>query len=379
MPRIVAKGVLCSKIINRIFMRTISILLLSSEAGWRGGEVHIFLLAKYLTELGVDVTIGCKPNSKSMDKANELGLKVLTVGLHNAIDVKSAFRIARYSQDKRIQIIHAHSSKSHAVAIMAAAILGCESKIVITKHTLFPISRSFTTKMRYSSRHLSAAVGVSEQVCQQLLAVIPDSDKVVRVFNAVEVDEHKLIERQEVIHDEDAFVVGTCCALTSEKNLHLFVDVIAILKSRNYNVKGIIVGDGVEIGMLKYYVHMHGLDDTIQFLGFKPNAYRYTNVFDLYLQTSLSEGFGLSLLEACLLGKICITSNVGAATEIVASGAGVVVDGYEPTSYADAVESYIVNGELPTSVGLQSRAKSSIFSPVSMAKDTLSLYERILK
>ena len=52
------------------------------------------------------------------------------------------------------------------------------------------------------------------------------------------------------------------------------------------------------------------VNDRCYFLGFKTNAISYLSLVDIYIMSSYSEGFPLSLLEAGILGKPVICSDI---------------------------------------------------------------------
>jgi glycosyltransferase involved in cell wall biosynthesis len=60
----------------------------------------------------------------------------------------------------------------------------------------------------------------------------------------------------------------------------------------------IIVGEGSEQGAIEDLAMQKGLQDKVRFAGFQSNPYRYMSRSSVFAFTSLSEGFGMFLVEA---------------------------------------------------------------------------------
>lgn len=355
------------------------ILLLSSERGWRGGEVHIFCLAEYLRQYGVEVTIVCRKNSESHKHCISNNFSYINAGQKNVFDLLSAWKIYRFCKKNRVDIIHAHSSKSFGVAVLAAFIFNFQAKIIFTKHTVFPISKTFLTWLRYNNKYLKAAIGVSEVVCKQLKAIILNESKVVKVLNSVTVN---LVEplSKEKMGLGNYIVLGTCSALTAEKNITLFIDILAELNKLSIPFKAIVIGDGADRNKLEEYAKKQGVESEIIFTGFHSNSSDMINALDIFVQTSTLEGFGLSLLEAFTLGKVCVTTNVGAAKEIITQGVdGFVVDSFDKHEFVSTIKALANNPDRMMEVGAAAKIASQSFSVSKMAENTIDVYRKVLK
>ena len=82
------------------------------------------------------------------------------------------------------------------------------------------------------------------------------------------------------------------------------------------------IGDGDNRNSLETMVKDYHLDSLISFLGMKSREYVYKNLcnYDLYVQPSLSEGFGLTLAEAMVAGVPVITSDQDGPMEVICKG-----------------------------------------------------------
>lgn len=107
---------------------------------------------------------------------------------------------------------------------------------------------------------------------------------------------------------ENCFVVGTVGRLESEKNYSFLVSAFCELLKLRPDARLLFVGDGSMRSELQEQMFLLGLNDKVKFVGYRPDAERYLNAFDVFALPSLFEGLGLSLIEAQFNGLPCIAS-----------------------------------------------------------------------
>jgi len=115
--------------------------------------------------------------------------------------------------------------------------------------------------------------------------------------------------------------------LESVKGFEDLIDVIKIVVLKNKNVKLNIVGDGSQYKLLDNKINELGLQNNVNLLGYK-NSKKLSELYNqssIYVMTSLSESFGLVLLEAQSHKLPCIAfASANGAKELINNG----VDGY---------------------------------------------------
>jgi glycosyltransferase involved in cell wall biosynthesis len=113
--------------------------------------------------------------------------------------------------------------------------------------------------------------------------------------------------------------------IATEKNVE------AMLKAWTYCDMGegsklVLVGDGpLAASLMPFY----GEDDGIIWLGFEADEERRIEILraaDVFILPSLVEGLSLSLLEAMACGAACVATDAGADAEVIAGGAGIVLN-----------------------------------------------------
>ena len=90
------------------------------------------------------------------------------------------------------------------------------------------------------------------------------------------------------------------------------------LKKNNVDVDFWILGTGYLEAELRRLARDLSVEDMVHFLGFKSNPYPYIAASDLFLSTSMTEGYPLVICEALWLGKPIIATAVSGSKEILA-------------------------------------------------------------
>jgi len=93
---------------------------------------------------------------------------------------------------------------------------------------------------------------------------------------------------------------------------------------------------------------------------------------------SFYEGFGLPVLEAMAVGCPVITSNNSSLKEIV-KDAGILVDPHNQKEIYVALKSIIENKKLRNKLKIKGKQRAENFSWQKMGKETLCLYQRVMK
>ncbi len=110
----------------------------------------------------------------------------------------------------------------------------------------------------------------------------------------------------------------------SEKAQDLLIKAVGILvnKYKLYNIKLTFIGDGESKEFLVNLVKELNIEENVTFLGNRTRKYIYQNLksYDLLVQPSNFEGFGLSIVEALAARVPTLVSNLNGPMEIIDEG-----------------------------------------------------------
>lgn len=134
-----------------------------------------------------------------------------------------------------------------------------------------------------------------------------------------------------------------CGRLEKEKQPLKFIDICYKLVLNNPSLKAVIVGDGSLKNKVINKVEKLKLVNNIDIVGFKEKPLEFVKASKVSVNTSLYEGFGLSVLESLAMGVPVVCSNVGGLKTIVTNDVGFLCDSIE--EFCESTKTLLINNE----------------------------------
>ncbi|MBQ8475105.1 MAG: glycosyltransferase [Clostridia bacterium] len=138
------------------------------------------------------------------------------------------------------------------------------------------------------------------------------------------------VERQDLTAIKDKFSIIYAGRLSKEKGIFDMIDVFELVHQKNNEAVLHVIGDGDEKERLINYIKNKKLQNCIILHGYKDKSYILDMMkkCSVYIMTSFTESFGISLLEAMSCGLPCVAfSDAKGALEIIENGSnGYVID-----------------------------------------------------
>jgi glycosyltransferase involved in cell wall biosynthesis len=238
---------------------------------------------------------------------------------------------------EKIDLIHAHTRVSQAAANFTSHRTGIP--YVSTCHGYFKTRLSRRLFDTWGAR----VIAISGAVKTHLEKDFGINEKRIElIYNGVDIDRFSLnYSAKETANAKIALglrespVIGTMGRLSPVKGQRYLIEAMRYVISKHKEAQCLVIGSGREENMLKNLAKKAGLEDSIKFAG---AAYAdiplYLSCIDIFILPSITEGFGLVLLEAMSAGKPCIGSDTGGINEIIKDGiSGLLV----PVGDAEAI------------------------------------------
>ena len=170
---------------------------------------------------------------------------------------------------------------------------------------------------------------VSDKQNENMIGLFPEYREKCRVIydinNAALIE--KMSEAENAFTDYNGFKIVTVGRLNELKGQDMAVDAAKILKDKGLQFRWYAVGDGPLRAKLENRIHQSGLENDFILMGAKANPYPYMKACDVYVQTSRFEGFCLTLTEARILNKLCVTTEFECVyDQMIQEKNGLVVD-----------------------------------------------------
>lgn len=118
----------------------------------------------------------------------------------------------------------------------------------------------------------------------------------------------------------DRRTVGTVGRVIPEKGHTFLVDAIPAIVQRHPDAQFLIVGDGAQRAALAARLQSSGHLDRVSFAGARPDIPEMLALMDVFVFPSLTEGFGIAVIEAMASRLPVVAANIRPLTEIVVEG-----------------------------------------------------------
>lgn len=187
-------------------------------------------------------------------------------------------------------------------------------------------------------------VGVSEQAHDNMKSAFeragyPLQTALVKDIIDSEIIRKQAQESQPIPFSNDVINIVTVCRLAAPKGLELAVQAAEILKNEGYKFRWYVIGEGEERNKIETLVKERSLENYFFLPGSTDNPFPYVQNADIYVQTSLVEGLGMSVIEAVVLGKPVVCTDFDTAASIVQPGD--IITEKKPEKIAEGIKFFI--------------------------------------
>lgn len=194
-------------------------------------------------------------------------------------------------------------------------------------------------------------IAVSEDVEKGLKHELKNIQKNLPIEIIRDITNDKILKQQAlepltITFDKKAINIVTVCRLVKQKGLFLAVEACSLLIKNNYKVNWYVIGEGAERKNLEKLIGLKQLQNSFFLLGADANPYPYMKACDIYVQTSLFEGLGLTVIEASYLNKPIVCTNFPTAYDILKDNETGLIAEMNAEAIAKQIERLINNEEL---------------------------------
>lgn len=182
---------------------------------------------------------------------------------------------------------------------------------------------------------------VSQAVQGSLVEKFPEYQEKAEVFYNV-TDTGRIKRMAESAVDDERykarFKILTIGRMEEQKGYDVAIEAAEMLKNRKIDFCWFFMGDGNLREELEKTVKKKELGKYIIFLGKKSNPYPYIKNCDIYVQPSRHEGYATTILEARVLEKIIVASDIPSNREQIRTEINGYLESLEGKAFADRIE-----------------------------------------
>jgi L-malate glycosyltransferase len=293
------------------------------------------------------------------------GVSVAELGRTPGFHPSLAVRLAKLTSEWQIDVLHCHHY-SPFVYGQLAAMLNPRLTVLFTEHGR--LSGWTPSLKRRAANALLARLGarifaVSHNLVETMAAEGLPRRRIEVVHNGIDPGTapgavERAAARARLGIGEAAEVVGTVARLDPVKDLETMVRALSLIREARPTCKLVIIGDGVEYERLVDVTAHLGVADAVILTGHRDDARALLPAFDVYINSSLSEGVSISILEAMAACLPVVATEVGGNPEIVVNDrSGSIVPARDPLSLAAAVVRLLESRDTRRTFGQAARAR----------------------
>jgi len=289
-------------------------------------------------------------------------------------------------------ILHSHHEFADVAALLLKPRLR-SPRIMRTVHNGYryewrkrPLRRLILTNLLYPVR-FDMEIGVSQSIVETL-----DQRWLSRLLGRQAVCVHNAIDLERFMHlsldplekrrslglPADAPLIGTVGRLTEEKGYAYLLEAAALVLRHLPHAHFLIVGDGPLRGPLAAQAQRLGIEAHVIFAGPRSDVEACLACLDLFVSSSLWEGFSTVIMESMAAGVPVVATDTPGARELVQPGiTGWLVPPANDDVLADAILTAIASASVRGAVAHRAQESVRGFSIEAVARKYEALYESV--
>jgi glycosyltransferase involved in cell wall biosynthesis len=302
----------------------VRICFFNSLKTWGGGEKWHYDLSTRLNGLGYDTFICADPNSELLSRIQETEIDSFSVSVRNLsfINPIKILRLRNLFKRQKVQTIILNLSSDLKTAGIAAKMAGVDD-IVYRRASAIPVRNTLLNRYLFR-KVITRMIANSEETKRSVLVNNPNlinENKITVIYNGIDLSERSSGPvKPAYVRENNELILGNAGRLSAEKGQIYLIHLAEILKKNGVSFKILIAGTGKLKSWLQKQARLRGVENEIVFLGFLDELFGFYSNIDIFLLTSLWEGFGYVMVEAMALKKPVIAFDIRSSGEVVDDG-----------------------------------------------------------
>ncbi len=306
-------------------MRTVCFC--NTNIPWGGGEKWHLEAAAALAARGWRVLFLCHPQGELMARAQGVpGLdpRPLALGRLSFLNPLLRLRLTRLFKEERVHALLMNLPSDLKAAGPAAKTAGVPH-IVYRRGSALPVRDTALNHHLYGTV-LTRLIVNSEATKRMALSRNPDlipEERISVLLNGIDVAAFDAALARVPAREPEPgrpLVLGNAGRLNVQKGQHLLLHLCRKALDLGTDCRAVIAGTGEREAELKALADTLGIRNKVEFRGFMPDLSPFWRDIDVFVLTSLWEGFGYVLLEAMLAEKPVFAFSVSNIPELVRDG-----------------------------------------------------------
>ncbi len=356
-----------------------------------GGGKRVFMqLMSGLSKDTFTVSSCCSLSKEQEEDLRKEGVRIINTPLDEYNPIVSILQLSKIMRSEHIHIVHSQGSRADFYCRVAARM----ARVSFVVNTIAVLVDRYDVKLfkkifyvlcdRITKRLVDKFIVVSD-ILRNILIMKHgiDPDKVVRIYNGIELDRYKpIIEadrklRKEFLGGGGEFIVGSVGRLVHEKGYEFLLKAMPRILEVFPNTKFVIVGDGpLRLKLESLARDLRILQDRM-FVGFRDDIPEVLSSFDVFVLPSIMEGHPIAILESMAMAKPIIATDINGVREQIKNGrTGILVPPGDPQALSEGINQLLKDTFQAQQFGIEARKQvEEIFD----IRRQVALHEEVYK
>jgi glycosyltransferase involved in cell wall biosynthesis len=301
---------------------TKTIIFVITGLGLGGAEKQLCLLADKLSEHNYKIIIVALSGEVVVTPKNS-AIEIINLTMNkNAFGVfNAAKKLAKIIKQTHADVVHSHMFHANIISRLARILCQRNIKLICSAH-----SKNEGGKARMLAYRLTDSLcDITTNVSGEALSAFIENkafkvDKSIAVYNGIDTDLFRYNRttreslRQELGIKDNDIVILAVGRLTAAKDYPNLLKAFSLM-SNTYKL--VIIGEGELRSEIERMITELNAENRIMLLGKIMNVEKYYSACDIFVSSSLWEGFGLVVAEAMSSERLVVGTHAGGVAEVV--------------------------------------------------------------
>ncbi len=317
--------------------------------------------------------------------------------------VRDSFKLKRFIQSEGIDIVLSFMQRPNTINMLAKMLGAGQASCVSVRICLkkqyedTPIFIKFVSRIilkwlwHYADRTIVNSSIIKNEIIS-LFSIRPETIDI--IYNPLNIENIRRQSKEEIFEEwynqKEIPIIINVGRLTKQKG-HVYLLKAIALVAESQPVRLVIIGDGELKSSLIYEATSLGIAGKVLFMGWQKNPYKYISRSNVFVLSSLWEGFPNVVLEAmacccpvvvsdCLSGPSeILLPQENDKRDIVKTNYGMLVNDPNEISLSKAIEYILKNSDVAKRYAEAGLRRASQFNLSSIVKDYENALSRTLK
>jgi glycosyltransferase EpsD len=192
-------------------------------------------------------------------------------------------------------------------------------------------------------------------------------------------DSEKVKIREKHGYKKEDFLLYYIAELNKNKNQELLLRSVAKAREKALNIKLLLAGNGALANHYKSMCKQLGIENAVEFLGFRKDVEEIAQISDIAVASSFREGLPVNIMEAMACGKpVIATDNRGHRELIKNNYNGFIVDCHDEKSFERKLYDLYYSEQLRSYFAKNAVVESSLYDISNVQKEMAEIYSNAI-